>query len=98
MKNKYTHIGAMIRIFFGQDSDAYGDNLNEIIASSSDVLGQKGFRRAFDEANNILENNSEEQIETIMDAIAGDYVDPRPSRSWKTYLLSIRDEMRSYVE
>ncbi|WP_145477168.1 contact-dependent growth inhibition system immunity protein [Yersinia similis] len=58
---KAIHLGTLVRVFFGQDYDLFGEGVDEILASYRNTENQQIIQKTIDEANMLLTAYPEEK-------------------------------------
>ncbi|WP_033852526.1 contact-dependent growth inhibition system immunity protein [Yersinia wautersii] len=58
---KAIHLGTLVRVFFGQDYDLFGEGIDEILASYRNTENQQTIQKTIDEANMLLTAYPEEK-------------------------------------
>ncbi|AJJ03021.1 hypothetical protein BZ21_3125 [Yersinia pseudotuberculosis] len=58
---KAIHLGTLVRVFFGQDYDLFGEGVDEILASYRNTENQQTIQKTIDEANMLLTAYPEEK-------------------------------------
>ncbi|ABS46423.1 MULTISPECIES: contact-dependent growth inhibition system immunity protein [Yersinia pseudotuberculosis complex] len=58
---KAIHLGTLVRVFFGQDYDLFGEGIDEILASYRNTENQQTIQKTLDEANMLLTAYPEEK-------------------------------------
>jgi len=51
MNTKFNHLGVLVRVFFGQDYDLFGEDFYEILAAYKNVENTKAIQETIREAH-----------------------------------------------
>jgi hypothetical protein len=60
MNTKFNHLGVLVRVFFGQDYDLFGEDFYEILAAYKNAENTKAIQETIREAHQLLESYPDE--------------------------------------
>ncbi|WP_067704980.1 contact-dependent growth inhibition system immunity protein [Erwinia sp. ErVv1] len=98
MNKSYKNIGTLIRVFFGQDYDLFGETVEEVLDSYLETENQKTAEKVCQEAENLLLLNDEaltEEFETISQREF--YPEPW-GETVRTFLEKIKSHLRARLQ
>lgn len=93
MDKNYKNIGILIRVFFGQDYDLFGETVEEVLDSYLETENQKTAEKVCQEAESLLLLNDKaltEEFETICQR----EFDPEP---WGKTVRTLLEKIKSYL-
>lgn len=93
MNKSYKHIGTLIRVFFGQDYNLFGDTLEEVLDSYLETENPTTAMKVCQEAENLLSLNDESLTEAFETISQGEFY-PEP---WGETVRSFLEKLKSYL-
>lgn len=93
MNKSYKNIGTLIRVFFGQDYDLFGETLEEVLDSYLETENPKIVMKACQEAENLLSLNDESLTEAFETISQGEFY-PEP---WGETVRSFLEKLKSHL-
>lgn len=60
MNTNFDHLGVLVRVFFGQDYDLFGEDFYEILAAYKNAENTKAIQETIREAHQLLESYPDE--------------------------------------
>ncbi|WP_336749169.1 contact-dependent growth inhibition system immunity protein [Pantoea vagans] len=94
MNKNYKNIGTLIRVFFGQDYDLFGETVEEVLNSYLETENPKTAEKVCQEAEYLLTLNDQELIEAFQSISQGEF-NPEPwGETVRTFLEKIKNHLR----
>ncbi|GME43451.1 MULTISPECIES: contact-dependent growth inhibition system immunity protein [unclassified Pantoea] len=94
MNKNYKNIGTLIRVFFGQDYDLFGETVEEVLNSYLETENPKTAEKVCHEAEYLLSLNDQELIEAFQSISQGEF-NPEPwGETVRTFLEKIKNHLR----
>lgn len=94
MNKSYKNIGTLIRVFFGQDYDLFGETVEEVLDSYLETENPKTAEKACQEAEYLLSLNDQALIEAFQSISQGEF-NPEPwGETVRTFLEKINNYLR----
>ncbi|MDE8555066.1 contact-dependent growth inhibition system immunity protein [Pantoea vagans] len=94
MNKNYKNIGTLIRVFFGQDYDLFGETVEEVLNSYLETENPKTAEKVCQEAEYLLSLNDQELIEAFQSISQGEF-NPEPwGETVRTFLEKIKNHLR----
>jgi len=97
MNKSYKNIGTLIRVFFGQDYDLFGETVEEVLDSYLETENPKTAEKVCQEAEYLLSLNDQALIEAFQSISQGEF-NPEPwGETVRTFLEKIKNYLQSRV-
>ncbi|MCJ7925929.1 MAG: contact-dependent growth inhibition system immunity protein [Pantoea vagans] len=93
MNKSYKNIGTLIRVFFGQDYDLFGETVEEILDSYLETENPKTAEKVCQEAEYLLSLNDQALIEAFQSISQGEF-NPEP---WGETVRTFLEKINSYL-
>lgn len=94
MNKSYKNIGTLIRVFFGQDYDLFGETVEEVLDSYLETENPKTAEKVCQEAEYLLSLNDQVLIEAFQSISQGEF-NPEPwGETVRTFLEKINNYLR----
>jgi hypothetical protein len=77
MNHEYPALLSLVRMYFGEDFDLWGNTVPEIIACYKSESESDGWDAISNDINNFRLNNSN-NLDSAFEEVCGDYIDPEP--------------------
>lgn len=92
MKRHYIELGEIIRVFLGQDSDAFGDTLEEVVDAYVKMSNDKLVKNARKQIQQLLDNNDDAELNSKLIRLAEGEFDPATQYgTWRNFLTKLKD-------
>jgi len=93
MNKSYKNIGTLIRFFFGQDYELFGETVEEVLDSYLETENPKTAEKVFQEAEYLLSLNDQALIEAFQSISQGEF-NPEP---WGETVRTFLEKINSYL-
>ncbi|MEN4830909.1 contact-dependent growth inhibition system immunity protein [Pantoea vagans] len=93
MNKSYKNIGTLIRVFFGQDYDLFGETVEEVLDSYLETENSKTAEKVCQEAEYLLSLNDQALIEAFQSISQGEF-NPEP---WGETVRTFLEKINSYL-
>ncbi|MBK5014074.1 contact-dependent growth inhibition system immunity protein [Pantoea sp. S62] len=93
MNKSYKNIGTLIRVFFGQDYDLFGETVEEVLDSYLETENPKAAEKVCQEAEYLLSLNDQALIEAFQSISQGEF-NPEP---WGETVRTFLEKINSYL-
>lgn len=93
MNKSYKNIGTLIRVFFGQDYDLFGETVEEVLDSYLETENPKTAEKVCQEAEYLLSLNDQALIEAFQSISQGEF-NPEP---WGETVRTFLEKMNNYL-
>ncbi|MFE0583876.1 contact-dependent growth inhibition system immunity protein [Pantoea vagans] len=93
MNKSYKNIGTLIRVFFGQDYDLFGETVEEVLDSYLETENPKTAEKVCQEAEYLLSLNDQALIEAFQSISQGEF-NPEP---WGETVRTFLEKINSYL-
>ncbi|MDQ1211148.1 contact-dependent growth inhibition system immunity protein [Pantoea anthophila] len=93
MNTSYKNIGTLIRVFFGQDYDLFGETVEEVLDSYLETENPKTAGKVCLEAEYLLSLNEQSLTETFESISQGEF-NPEP---WGETERSFLEKIKNYL-
>lgn len=98
MNKSYKNIGTLIRVFFGQDYDLFGETVEEVLDSYLETENQKTAEKVCKEAENLLSLNDEALTEEFETISQGEFYPEPWGETVRTFLEKIKSHLRARLQ
>jgi len=90
MEKKYATVRKLIVIFFGPDYQIFGETIDEIMDSYKETENEIAFSNLRTQVFQLLAIDSDEELNTVMSALAENQFNPVPwGETWRSFLQKI---------
>ncbi|MGV2879749.1 contact-dependent growth inhibition system immunity protein [Pantoea vagans] len=93
MNKSYKNIGTLIRVFFGQDYDLFGETVEEVLDSYLETENPKTAEKVCQEAEYLLSLNDQALIEAFQSISQGEF----NPESWGETVRTFLEKINSYL-
>ncbi|AMG58579.1 contact-dependent growth inhibition system immunity protein [Pantoea vagans] len=93
MNKSYKNIGTLIRVFFGQDYDLFGETVEEVLDSYLETENPKTAEKVCQEAEYLLSLNDQALIKAFQSISQGEF-NPEP---WGETVRTFLEKINSYL-
>ncbi|QTF06958.1 hypothetical protein HC231_02665 [Brenneria izadpanahii] len=92
MKRKYVELDILICVFFGQDSEEFGDSIEEVVNSYVEMESAISVSRARKQIQKLLDDNDDVALKEKLTRLAKADFNPTPSYgSWRNFLTKLKN-------
>ena len=98
MNNNYKNVGTLIRVFFGQDYDLFGETVEEILDSYMAHVNKKTVVNVCREAENLLSLHDKSLTETFATLSQGEFFPEPWGESVRTFLERIKKYLAAGIQ
>lgn len=95
MNKSYKNIGTLIRVFFGQDYDLFGETVEEVLDSYLETENQKTAEKVCKEAENLLSLNDAALTEEFETISQGEFYPEPWGETVRSFLEKLKNHLRA---
>ena len=92
MKRDFVELGEIVRVFFGQEFEAFGDSIEEIVKEYIILANDRVISNARKQIQQLLDGNDDEALNEKLTWLARGEFDPILwGETWRSFLTKLRD-------
>lgn len=90
IRRKYLSLGILIRVYFGQDREVWGETIEEIVESYCDTSSKDAVLCLKNEIIEMLKTEDDSELEVYMELLAEKEFNPLPwGETWRSFLQRV---------
>ncbi|GLR10897.1 hypothetical protein COO59_20460 [Mixta theicola] len=90
IRRKFSSLGIMVSVYFGQDREVWGETIEEIVESCCDSRSKDAVRCLKNEITEMLKTEDDSELESRMTLLAEREFAPEPwGETWRSFLQRV---------